>query len=99
MWIPINWSWHVQNLPFVPIRLARPRILRGPKHVVLDRNGTNDHEQPRSVPLVPMLSGRVNKRHALATSYDTYGKKDRRETDKAKNAPKYEGVLYIRGTK
>ena len=21
----------------------------------LDRNGTNDHEQPRSVPLVPML--------------------------------------------
>ena len=28
-----------------------------PKHVFLDRNGTNDHEQPHSVPLVPMFFG------------------------------------------
>ena len=58
-YVDTNWSWHVQKIPFVPIWLARPRILRGPKHVFLGRNGTNDHEQPRSVPLVPMLSGRV----------------------------------------
>ena len=48
-----NLPWHVQNIPFAPIRLARPRILHGPEHVVLDRNGTNDHEQPRSVPSFP----------------------------------------------
>ena len=52
-----NLPWHVQKMPFVPIRLARPRILDGPKHVLVHRNGTNDHEQPRSVLLVPMLSG------------------------------------------
>ena len=52
-----NLPWHVQKMPFVPIRLAGPRILHGPKHVLLHRNGTNDHEQPRSVPLVPMLAG------------------------------------------
>ena len=45
------------NIPFVPIRLARPRVLRGPKHAFLGRNGMNEHEQPRSVPLVPMLFG------------------------------------------
>ena len=50
-------SWHVLKIPFVPIRLASPRILHGPKHVFLGRNGTNDHEQPRSVPLVSMLFG------------------------------------------
>ena len=55
--VDTNLPWHVQKIPFVPIRLARPRILHGPKHVFLDRNGTNDHEQPRSVPLVPMLFG------------------------------------------
>ena len=50
---------YVQKIPFVPIRLARPRILHGPEpeHVFLDRSGTNDHEQPRSVPLVPKLFG------------------------------------------
>ena len=47
--------WHVQNIPFVPIRLARPRVLHGPKRIFLDRNGTNDHGQPRSVPIVLML--------------------------------------------
>ena len=57
MWTPIGRGMYVQNIPFVPIRLARPWILRGPKHVFSDRNGTNDHEQPRSVPLVLMLSG------------------------------------------
>ena len=29
--------------------LARPKILDGPEHDLLHRNGTNDHEQPRSV--------------------------------------------------
>ena len=49
-WIPpkmevdTNWPWHMKKIPFMPIRLARPRILHGPKHVFLDRNGTNDHE-------------------------------------------------------
>ena len=52
-----NLLWHVQKIRFVPIRLARPRILHGPKRIFLGRNGTNDHEQPRSVPLVPMLFG------------------------------------------
>ena len=28
-----------------------------PNTFFLDRNGTNDHEQPRSVPIVPMLFG------------------------------------------
>ena len=55
--VDANMSWHVRKMPFVPIRLARPRIVHGPKHVCLDRNGTNDHEKPRSVPLVPMLFG------------------------------------------
>ena len=50
--------WHVQiKIPFVPIRLAKSRILYGPKHVFLGRNGTNDLRQRRSVPLVPMLFG------------------------------------------
>ena len=51
-----NLLWHVQKIPFVPIRLARPRILHEPKHFILGRKGTNDHEHPRSVPLVPMCS-------------------------------------------
>ena len=53
--VDTNLPRHVRKIPFVPIRLARPRILHGPKHVFLDRNGTNDHERPRSVPLVTML--------------------------------------------
>ena len=57
MGVDTNLPWHVQKIPFVPIRLARPRILHGPKHGFSDRNGTNRHEQPRSVPLVPMLFG------------------------------------------
>ena len=46
---------YVQKIPLVLTRLARPRILHEPKHVFLDRNETNDHEQPRSVPFVPVL--------------------------------------------
>ena len=65
--VDIFLPWHAQKIPpFVPIRLARPRILHGPKHVCLDWNGTNELEQPRSVPLVPMifsLEGEV--RHSL----------------------------------
>ena len=55
--VDTNLPWHVQKIPFVPIRLARPRVLHGLKHVFLDRSGTNDHEQPRSVRLIPMLFG------------------------------------------
>ena len=39
-----------KRLSFVVIWLARPKILDGPKHDFLPRNGTNGHEQPRSVP-------------------------------------------------
>ena len=49
--------WHVKKVSFVLIQLARPRIMHGPTPVFLDRNGTNDNEQPRSVPLVPILFG------------------------------------------
>ena len=39
-----------KGFPFVVTWLARPKILDGPKHDFLPMNGTNDHEQPRSVP-------------------------------------------------
>ena len=65
-------SWHVQEIPFVPIRLARPRVLHGPKHVLIYVTvGAKrtikyyDHEQPRSVPLVPMPFEGGGLRHAL----------------------------------
>ena len=45
-----------ERLPFVLISLARPRILNEPKHVFLPRNGTNNHDQPRSVPFGPTAS-------------------------------------------
>ena len=53
IWKPIR-GGNLRRVPFVLIGLARPRILHGPKHVFLDRKGTNDHKQPLSVPLVPM---------------------------------------------
>ena len=37
---------HVQKIPFVPIRLARPRILHGPEHVFLGTLERN--ERPRT---------------------------------------------------
>ena len=37
----------------------------------LDRNGTNDHEQPRSVPLVPMLFGGSYDTPSLVTVHIT----------------------------
>ena len=52
-----NLRWHAPKILLVPIRLARPGILHVTKNVFSDRNGTNDHEQPRSVSLVPMLLG------------------------------------------
>ena len=58
--VDTNLPWHVQKIPFVPIRLARPRILHESKLVFLDRRGTYDHEQPRSVPLVPMPLGALD---------------------------------------
>ena len=39
-----------KRLSFVVTWLAMPKILDGPKHDFLPRNGTNGHEQPRSVP-------------------------------------------------
>ena len=60
MGVNTNLPWcHVQKilLLFVPMRLARPRILHVTKHVFSDRNKTNDHEQPRSVSIVPTLLG------------------------------------------
>ena len=45
--------------PFVVTWLARPKILDGPKHDFLPRNGTNDHEQPRPVPSGSTRSNRA----------------------------------------
>ena len=42
--------------------LARLKILDGPKHAFLPRNGTNGHEQPRSVPSGSTRSNRVKTR-------------------------------------
>ena len=51
-----------ERLSFVLIWLARPKILDDSKHDILSRNGTNDHEQPRSVPSGSTRSNRVNAR-------------------------------------
>ena len=51
-----------KTLSFVPIWLARPKILDGPKHDLLSRNGTNGHEQPRSIPSGSTRSNRVKTR-------------------------------------
>ena len=51
-----------KRLSFVVIWLAEPNILDGPKHDVLPRNGTNGHEQPRSVPSGSTRSHRVKTR-------------------------------------
>ena len=48
-----------KRLSFVLIWLARPNILDGPKHHFLHWNGTNGHEQPRSVPSGSTRSNRV----------------------------------------
>ena len=48
-----------KRFPFVVTWLARPKILDGPKHGFLHRNGTNDHEQPCSVPSGSTKSNRV----------------------------------------
>ena len=51
-----------KRLSFVVIWLARPKILDGPKHDFLPRNGTNGHEQPRSVPSGSTRSNKVKTR-------------------------------------
>ena len=51
-----------KRLSFVLIWLARPNILDGPKYVFLPRNGTNGHEQPRSVSSGSTRSKRVKTR-------------------------------------
>ena len=51
-----------KRFPFVVTWLARPKILDGPKHDFLPRNGTNGHEQPRSVPSGSTRSNRVKTR-------------------------------------
>ena len=47
---------------FVLIWLARPKILDGHKHGFFPRNGTNGHEQPRSVPSGAARSNRIKTR-------------------------------------
>ena len=47
---------------FVVIWLARAKILDGPKHDFLPRNGTNGHEQPRAVPSCSTRSSRIKTR-------------------------------------
>ena len=51
-----------KGLSFVLVWLARPKILDGPKHGSLPRNGTNDHEQRRSVPFGSTTVGRIDTR-------------------------------------
>ena len=51
-----------KRLSFVVIWLARPKILDGTKHDFVPRNGTNGHEQPRSVPSGSTRSNRVKTR-------------------------------------
>ena len=55
-------SWHVLKIIEFVIWLSRPKILDGPKHGFLPRKGTNDHEQPRSVPFGSTRSNRVKTR-------------------------------------
>ena len=57
-----------KRFPFVVTWLARPKILDGPKHDFLPMNGTNDHEQPRSVPSGSTRSNRAKTR--LDTCYE-----------------------------
>ena len=49
--VDTNLRCHVQKIPFVPIRLARPRILHGPKHVFCIRT-----ERMTTSSLVPFRS-------------------------------------------
>ena len=51
-----------KRFSFVLVWLARPKILDGPKHGSLPRNGTNDHEQRRSVPFGSTTVGRIDTR-------------------------------------
>ena len=51
-----------KRFPFVLTRLARLKTLDGPTHDLLPRNGTDDHEQPRSVPSGSTRSNRVKTR-------------------------------------
>ena len=55
--VDTNLPWHVRKIPFVLIRLARLKVLRGPEDVFLGRHETIEHEQALFVPLVPMLFG------------------------------------------
>ena len=61
-----------KRLSFVVIWLAKPKILDGPKHDFLSRNGTNGHEQPRSVPSDSTRSNRVETRPHISTCDNMY---------------------------
>ena len=65
------------RLSFVVIWPARPKIMHGPKHEFLpiNRNGTNVHEQPRSVPSSCTRSNRVKTRPQGHTRYFDRGNK------------------------
>ena len=60
-----------KRLSFVLIWLTKPKILDGPKHVFQPRNGTNDHEWPRSVPFGSTRSNRVKTRPKGVVSVPT----------------------------
>ena len=80
-----RWRWHIlrttrcwravacKRLSYLVIWLAMPKILDGPKHDFLSRNGTNGHEQPRSVPSGSTRSNRVQTRpHRCLCFVDKY---------------------------
>ena len=61
-----------KKLSFVLIWVARPKILDGPRHEFLHRNGTNGHEQPPSVPSGSTRSNRVKRRPEFILFYSAY---------------------------
>ena len=65
-------TWHVPKVTVRTDWLARTSILHGPKQAFLPRNGTNDHDQPRSVPLGPTRSNRVQIRPDFGDVIDAH---------------------------
>ena len=67
--VAVPWHACAKMLTFVVTWLARLKILDGPKHDFLPRNGTKGHEQPRSVP----SGSRSNNTYGIAVSVLCHG--------------------------
>ena len=62
-----------KRLSFVLVWLAKPKILDGLKHDFVQKNGTNGHEQPRSVLSGSTTSNGVKTRPEDTTKNKTAG--------------------------